>query len=413
MEMGDSMTELDQKIRDEFPVLRDRETVYLDNGATSQKPQCVIDAVQHYYEHYNANPMRGLYDISVEATDAYEESRRVVADFIHAAKPEEIIYTRNTTESMNLLAYSYGQKFLGEGDEIIVAVTEHHSNFLPWKEVATRNGAKIVWFDCEQDGELKPEKLQELVNEHTKLVAVTQLSNVIGRINDVKKFAEIAHSVGAVIVVDGAQSVPHMPVDVQDLDVDFLAFSGHKMFAPMGIGVLYGKMEHLKTMPPFFYGGEMIEYVFKDRVKYSDVPHKFEAGTVNVGGAIGLMEAIKFIQRYGWDVIMEREDDITRYAMEKIAKIPHVHVIGSQKPEEHHGLITFTIDDVHPHDIAAIFDSAHVAVRAGHHCAQPLHKHLGLFSTTRVSFAFYNNHDDIDAFIDCLSKIRGLMGYTD
>jgi cysteine desulfurase/selenocysteine lyase len=413
MEMGDSMTELDQKIRDEFPVLRDRETVYLDNGATSQKPQCVIDAVQHYYEHYNANPMRGLYDISVEATDAYEESRRVVADFIHAAKPEEIIYTRNTTESMNLLAYSYGQKFLGEGDEIIVAVTEHHSNFLPWKEVATRNGAKIVWFDCEQDGELKPEKLQELVNEHTKLVAVTQLSNVIGRINDVKKFAEIAHSVGAVIVVDGAQSVPHMPVDVQDLDVDFLAFSGHKMFAPMGIGVLYGKMEHLKAMPPFFYGGEMIEYVFKDRVKYSDVPHKFEAGTVNVGGAIGLMEAIKFIQRYGWDVIMEREDDITRYAMEKIAKITHVHVIGSQKPEEHHGLITFTIDDVHPHDIAAIFDSAHVAVRAGHHCAQPLHKHLGLFSTTRVSFAFYNNHDDIDAFIDCLSKIRGLMGYTD
>ena len=407
------MTELDRKIKDEFPVLRDRETVYLDNGATSQKPQCVIDAVSHYYEHYNANPMRGLYNLSVESTDAYEEARGVVADFIHAPQPENIIFTRNTTESMNLLAYSYGQKFLGAGDEIVVAVTEHHSNFLPWKEVATRNGASIVWFDCEQDGELRPDKLKELVNERTKLVAVTQLSNVIGRINDVKAFAEIAHEVGAVIVVDGAQSVPHMPVDVQALDVDFLAFSGHKMFAPMGIGVLYGKMELLEAMPPYLYGGEMIEYVFKDRVKYSEVPHKFEAGTVNVGGAIGLMEAIRFMQRYGWETIMRREADLTSYAMAKIAEIPHVNVIGSPDPKEHHGLITFTIDQVHPHDVAAIFDSEHVAVRAGHHCAQPLHKHLGLMSTTRASFAFYNNREDIDAFIACLAKIRGLMGYQD
>ena len=406
------MTELDKKIRQDFPVLRDRETVYLDNAATSQKPQCVIDAVRHYYEYYNANPMRGLYDISIEATDAYENARAQVARFINAHEASEIIFTRNTTESMNLLAYSLGAD-LKSGDEIVVAVTEHHSNFLPWKEVAARNGATIVWFDCEEDGYLNPDTLRELVNEHTKLVAVTQLSNVLGRINDVKTFAQIAHEVGAKIVVDGAQSVPHMPVDVVDLDCDFLAFSGHKMYAPMGIGVLYGKMELLKDMKPFMYGGEMIEYVFKDRVKYADVPHKFEAGTVNVGGAVGLVEAIKYIESYGWDTIISRENEITRYAMEKMAEIPHVNIIGSQDWHEHHGLITFTIDDIHPHDVAAIFDDAHVAVRAGHHCAQPLHKHLGLMSTTRVSFAFYNSLEDIDAFINCLRGIRGKMGYED
>lgn len=406
------MTELDKKIRQEFPVLRDRKTVYLDNAATSQKPQCVIDATRHYYEYYNANPMRGLYDISIEATDAYENARAQVARFINAHEASEIIFTRNTTESMNLLAYSLGAD-LKSGDEIVVAVTEHHSNFLPWKEVAARNGATIVWFDCEEDGYLNPDTLRTLVNEHTKLVAVTQLSNVLGRINDVKTFAQIAHEVGAKIVVDGAQSVPHMPVDVVDLDCDFLAFSGHKMYGPMGIGVLYGKMELLKDMKPFLYGGEMIEYVFKDRVKYADVPHKFEAGTVNVGGAVGLVEAIKYIESYGWDTIISRENEITKYAMEKMAEIPHVNIIGSQDWQEHHGLITFTIDDIHPHDVAAIFDDAHVAVRAGHHCAQPLHKHLGLMSTTRVSFAFYNTLEDIDAFINCLRGIRGKMGYED
>lgn len=406
------MTELDKKIRQEFPVLRDRKTVYLDNAATSQKPQCVIDATRHYYEYYNANPMRGLYDISIEATDAYENARAQVARFINAHEASEIIFTRNTTESMNLLAYSLGAD-LKSGDEIVVAVTEHHSNFLPWKEVAARNGATIVWFDCEEDGYLNPDTLRTLVNEHTKLVAVTQLSNVLGRINDVKTFAQIAHGVGAKIVVDGAQSVPHMPVDVVDLDCDFLAFSGHKMYGPMGIGVLYGKMELLKDMKPFLYGGEMIEYVFKDRVKYADVPHKFEAGTVNVGGAVGLVEAIKYIESYGWDTIISRENEITKYAMEKMAEIPHVNIIGSQDWQEHHGLITFTIDDIHPHDVAAIFDDAHVAVRAGHHCAQPLHKHLGLMSTTRVSFAFYNTLEDIDAFINCLRGIRGKMGYED
>ena len=407
------MTKEDLEIRAEFPVLENRKITYLDNSATTQRPPCVIKAVQDYYMNHNANPMRGLYDLSIEATDAYENARKTVADFIGAKSEKEIIFTRNTSESLNLLAYSYGMNFLKEGDEIVITIMEHHSNMLPWQQVAKHTGATLKYIYPEKDGYLSPEKFEEAITDRTKFVSVTQISNVFGRLNDVKKFAEIAHKVGAVISVDGAQSVPHIPVNVIDLDCDFLSFSGHKMFGPMGIGVLYGKKDLLEEMPPFLYGGEMIEYVTTEGATYNEVPHKFEAGTVNVGGAVGLEAAIKFMQRFGWETILKREDDVTAYAFSEMKKVPHVHILGADDPHDHHGILTFTIDGVHPHDIAAIFDEENVAVRAGHHCAQPLHKWLGSLSTTRASLAFYNTKEDVDRFIAALKKIRPSMGYED
>ncbi|SCW30821.1 cysteine desulfurase / selenocysteine lyase [Lachnospiraceae bacterium C10] len=407
------MTEKDQLIRKEFPILKNRNVIYLDNAATSQKPPCVIEAADQYYRMYNANPLRGLYALSVDATDAYENARKTVADFIGAARPEEIVFTRNASESLNLIAYSYARTFLKEGDEIICTIAEHHSNMLPWQQAAKVTGAKLTYLYCEKDGTLTPQMLEDIITERTKLVAVTQISNVFGRLNDIKGFAKVAHDHGAVLVADGAQSVPHVPVDVQDLDCDFLAFSGHKMFAPMGIGALYAKYDLLEKMPPFLYGGEMIEYVTTEGATYAEVPHKFEAGTVNVGGAVGLAEAIRFMQRFGWDLITKREEELTVYAMEKMKQYPYVHVIGSEDPKEHHGIITFKLDGVHPHDIAAIFDAHGIAVRAGHHCAQPLMKYLGTLSTTRASLAFYNNKEDIDAFVETLMQIRKEMGYAE
>ena len=395
-----------------FPVLEEQKVHYLDNAATTQKPGCVITAAANYYRQQNANPMRGLYALSIAATDAYENARKHVADFIHASDEAEIVFTRNATESLNLIASSYGECALSRGDEIIVTIAEHHSNFLPWRNAAKKAGADIVFFECEQDGTLSLDKFRLLLSSRTRIVAMTQLSNVFGRVYDVKEFAKATHEVGAVFVCDGAQSVPHVPVDVVDLDIDFLAFSGHKMYGPMGIGVLYGKKKLLDRMPPFLHGGEMIEYVTRDKVIYADVPHKFEAGTVNVGGAVGLDEAISFMERIGWSTIIKKEDELTSYAFERMVQLDHIHIVGSQDPKEHHGILTFTIDGVHPHDVAAIFDSEDIAVRAGHHCAQPLHKHLGLFSTTRASIAFYNTIEDIDAFITCLASIRGRMGYV-
>lgn len=404
----------DTEIRGQFPILKDRNVVYLDNAATSQKPPCVTDAVSQYYRMYNANPMRGLYELSVDATNAYEDSRKTVADFIHANRSEEIIFTRNASESLNLVAFTYGaDNVKGPEDEIIVSIAEHHSNMLPWRELAKRTGASLKYLECKSDGLMTPEDLERIISDKTKIVAITQISNVFGRVNDIKGMAKVAHNHGAVLVCDGAQSVPHIPVDVVGLDVDFLAFSGHKMFAPMGIGALYGKYELLDKMSPFLHGGEMIEYVTKDKVTYAEVPHKFEAGTVNVGGAVGLAEAIRFMERFGWDAIKCREDALTRFAFNRMKEIPHVNILGSDNADEHHGILTFTIDGVHPHDVAAIFNSQNIAVRAGHHCAQPLHQHLKSLSTTRASLAFYNNEDDIDAFIDCLKGIRGKMGYED
>ncbi len=406
------MTQQDKEILSEYPIFQNNQIHYIDNAATTQKPQCVIDAVKAYYEAMNANPFRGLYGLSVESTEAYEGAREAVREFIGAADTAEVVFTRNASESLNLVAYSYGMHELKEGDEMIVSIAEHHSNMLPWQMVARERGVKLTYFECGEDGRFSLEKFKALLNRNTRLVAMTQLSNLFGRAYDVKAFAAAAHEVGAVFVCDGAQSVPHMPVDVADLDVDFLAFSGHKMYAPMGIGVLYGKKRLLKKMPPFLYGGEMIDAVTREGAKYAELPHKFEAGTVNVGGAVGLHAAIDYIRRIGWDIIVDRENALTERAYRAMTEIPHVRVIGADASFEHHGILTFAIEGVHPHDVSAIFDEAGIAVRAGHHCAQPLHKHLGLFSTTRASFAFYNTEEDVDAFVDVLAKIRERMGYV-
>ena len=401
------------EIRKDFPILQNKEIIYLDNSATSQKPEQVINAVTDFYRNCNANPLRGLYDLAQTATEKYESARERVRQFIHAKSADEIIFTRNATESLNLVAYSYGSPVLKPGDEILVSIMEHHSDMLPWQEAAKRTGAVVKYLECDQQGKITEEDLKRAITEHTRIVAVTQVSNVLGVKNDIKAFAKICHEKGIAIVADGAQSVPHMPVDVQDLDVDFLAFSGHKMLGPMGIGVLYGKKEHLQKMPPFLTGGEMIESVSRDGAVFAQPPHKFEAGTVNAGGAAGLEAAIDYLENIGFDQIQKREDLLTEILLEEIKKIPFVHVMGSEDAKEHHGIVTFTVDGVHPHDVAAILDADHIAVRAGHHCAQPLMQHMGVMSSTRASLMFYNTEEEIEAFISSLKEIRRKMGYAE
>lgn len=397
--------------RNDFPLLMQNKIIYIDNAATSQRPQCVIDAEGDFYKNYNANPLRGLYSLSVEATEVYENAREAVRKFIGAEKSNEIIFTRNTTESLNLVAYSYGLSNVKKGDEIVVSIMEHHSDLLPWQMVAKTCGAELKFIECAKDGSIDLEKVKELITSRTKIVAMTQVSNVLGREYPVKEIAKLAHENGAVMVVDGAQSTPHMRVDVTDLDADFFAFSGHKLLAPMGIGVLYGKEELLEKMPPFLSGGEMIDSVTRTSAVYAELPHKFEAGTVNAAGAAGLKAAIDYIEKVGFDYIGEREIALTSRAIEKMKKIPHVNIIGSENADEHTGIVTFTIDNVHPHDISEILAADGIAVRAGHHCAQPLLTHLGLNSTARASFAFYNTEDEVDKFTDSVATIRERMGY--
>ena len=397
--------------RNDFPLLMQNKIIYIDNAATSQRPQCVIDAEGDFYKNYNANPLRGLYSLSVEATEVYENAREAVRKFIGAEKSNEIIFTRNTTESLNLVAYSYGISNVKNGDEIVVSIMEHHSDLLPWQMVAKTCGAELKFIECAKDGSIDLEKVKELITSRTKIVAMTQVSNVLGREYPVKEIAKLAHEKGAVMVVDGAQSTPHMRVDVTDLDADFFAFSGHKLLAPMGIGVLYGKEELLEKMPPFLSGGEMIDSVTRTSAVYAELPHKFEAGTVNAAGAAGLKAAIDYIEKVGFDYIGEREIALTSRAIEKMKKIPHVNIIGSENADEHTGIVTFTIDNVHPHDISEILAADGIAVRAGHHCAQPLLTHLGLNSTARASFAFYNTEDEVDKFTDSVATIRERMGY--
>ena len=405
--------------RKDFPLLSEigentvdgREWIYIDNAATSQKPAAVLDAEKQFYEKYNANPFRGLYELSEEATECYEEARKTVADFLHASCPEEIIFTRNATESLNLAAYTLSEYLLKPGDEIIVSIMEHHSNILPWQQAAKRYGATVKYLECDMDGTIPAERLENMITPHTKIAAITQISNVLGCKNDLKTFAEICHRHGVILVGDGAQSVPHIKVDVQGLGVDFLSFSGHKMLAPMGIGALYGKMEWLEKMPPFLTGGEMIEYVTRTGATYAEVPHKFEAGTVNAAGAYALGEAIRYIEGIGFEEITKREDELTALAMEEMKKNPYVHIIGSDRPEDHHGILSFTVQDVHPHDVAAILDSDKIAVRAGHHCAQPLLAYLKTPSTTRASLAFYNTEEEVLRFTQSLKTLRRRMGY--
>lgn len=395
----------------DFPLLRDNQLVYLDNAATAQRPEKVLLAEQEFYEKYNANPLRGLYSLGLAATEQYESAREKVRDFIHAKSEREIIFTRNTTESINLVAYSYGLSNLKTGDEILVTIMEHHSNLLPWQMVARQAGAKLVYLDCEQDGSFSEEAISKSISEKTKFAAIGFVSNVLGRRNPVEKIIKLVHKNGGVVLVDAAQAVLHENVDVTAMDADFLAFSGHKMMAPMGIGVLYGKEKLLESMPPFLTGGEMIESVTREDAVYAELPHKFEAGTVNGAGAVGLAAAIDYMNGIGMETIQKRESELTKMLFEGISRIPYVHILGSKKPKEHGGIVSFVIDGVHPHDIASILDDSQIAVRAGHHCAQPLLKHLGVMSSARVSLAFYNDEKDIERFLDCLASVRRRMGY--
>lgn len=399
-----------QKIRQDFPLLRDYGEAYLDNAATAQRPQCVLDAICDFYCNSNANPLRGFYPLSLAATDAYENSRARVARFIGAENPSEVIFTRNASESLNLVAYTYGLQNLKAGDEVAVSILEHHSNLLPWQMVCKKTGATLRYLDCEPDGSFSEQTLDEGINGKTKLVAVTHVSNVLGCVSPVGEIVERAHRVGAVVVLDGAQSVPHMPVNVTKLGVDFLAFSGHKLLGPMGIGVLWGKMELLEQMPPFLTGGEMIESVTRTGATYAEVPHRFEAGTVNAAGAVGLAAAIDYLERIGFTDMMAQEELLVARAMEGIAKIPGIQVLGSKDPRNHTGIVNFLVDGVHPHDVAEILESDGVNVRSGHHCAQPLLQHLGCRASTRASFLFYNTTDEVDRLVESLSTLRGRMG---
>ena len=396
----------DFKFFSEYPDL-----VYFDNAATTQKPNVVLERMVRYYESENANPLRGVYDLSVKATDAYENARARTAEFIGAESVSEIIFTRNASESLNLIAKSYGETFLKEGDEIVLTVMEHHSNLLPWQEVGKKTGAKLVFLEPDKTGFISDEEIKTKITEKTKLVSLAHISNVLGRKNPVEKVIKAAHDVGAVAVIDGAQAVPHTRVNVRELDADFYVFSGHKMLAPMGIGVVYGKKKLLNKMPPFLTGGEMIEYVELDSATYAEVPHKFEAGTVNVGGAVGLHAAMDYLDKVGFDYIEETELRLTKRLFEGMKALPYINIAGSEKTEEHNGIITFTIDDVHPHDSASILNDAKICVRAGHHCAQPLMKFLGFNSTLRASLYFYNTEEEVDRFLDSLTKVRGWLGY--
>jgi cysteine desulfurase/selenocysteine lyase len=397
--------------RQDFPLLRENPIVYLDSAATAQRPDVVVEAEMEFYRKYNANPLRGLYSLGIEATDRYEEARGCVAKFIHAASAKEIIFTRNATESLNLVAYSYGLSHLQKGDEIVVSILEHHSNQLPWRMVAEKTGAVVKYLECDRQGHILDADLQAAFSEKTKLVAVTQVSNVLGIRTPIDKIVALAKKSGAVVVLDAAQSTPHMEVDVQKLGVDFLAFSGHKLMAPMGIGVLYGRKELLSEMPPFLTGGEMIRTVTRDKVVYAELPHKFEAGTVNGAGAWALAAAIRYLQEVGYEQIQKQELLLTTQLMDGLKKVPHVQIQGSTDPKEHCGIVSFTIDGVHPHDVSSILDADGIAVRAGHHCAQPLMQQLGVMSTTRASMYFYNTEEDIEKLLASVQTIRRRMGY--
>ena len=408
---------VNEYLRD-FPILQTkmngRPIVYLDNGATTQKPETVIRAVADYCTYCNANPHRGAYELSIKATDIYERARVRTQQFIGAARPEEVVFTKNATEALNLVAYSYGLANVHEGDEIVITISEHHSNIVPWQFVAKSRGAVLKYIYLGEDGNLSEADIAEKITERTKIVAVTQVSNVLGLVNDVRAVADRAHAVGAVVVVDGSQSVPHIKVDVQAMDADFFAFSGHKMLSPMGIGVLYGKYDILDAMPPFLFGGDMIDYVGEQETTFAELPAKFEAGTQNVSGASGLIAAIDYLDKIGFDRIEAIERDLLSYALPQPRELPFVELYGCDSTRGNKtGIITFNVKDVHPHDVSTILDSYGVAIRAGHHCAQPLMRFLGQNATCRASFYLYNTHEDIDQFIAALKKVRGVLGYAD
>ena len=390
--------------KDEFPILQERKISYLDSGATTQKPQCVIDAIESYYKECNANPHRGAYSLSIEATEKYESTREKIAKFINAKNREEIIFSKNATESLNLIAYSYGLDNLKKDDEVVLSIMEHHSNLVPWQYVTKKTNSKLKFMYINKDYELSKEEIESKITDKTKVVGITHVSNVLGTINNVKKIIKYAHKKGAVVIVDASQSIPHMKIDVQDLDADFLVFSGHKMFAPLGIGVLYGKKELLNKMTPFLMGGDMIEYVYEQNTTFAPLPNKFEAGTQNVEGVIGLGAAIDYIEKIGYKEIQNVEAAITKYAVNELSKLDFLELYITPHLENHSSVISFNIKGVHPHDVASILDSNGVCVRSGNHCAQPLLRYLGMDSTCRASFSIYNTKEDVDNLVEALKK---------
>ena len=396
-------------IRKDFSILNNQNIAYLDSGATTQKPKQVIEAIDNYYDSANANPHRGAYKLSIKATEVYDEARQKVSNFINANSPEEIVFTRNATESINLIAYSYGLNNLKQNDKIVLSIMEHHSNLVPWQYVSKKTGANLEYMYLNQDGEIPLDEINNKIVPGVKIVGITHVSNVLGTINPVKEIAKKAHSVGAVVVVDASQSAPHIKVDVKDLDADFLVFSGHKMLSPLGIGVLYGKKELLEKMPPFLYGGDMIEYVYEQSATYAPVPTKFEAGTQNVGGAVGLSSAIDYLNNIRMENVEKIEKELISYAMEKLSELDFISIYGPKDLNKHAGVISFNVNGVHPHDVSSILDSLGVCIRSGNHCAQPLLRYMGLDSTCRASFYIYNTKEDVDRLIVALLKTKEIF----
>ena len=391
-------------IKKDFPLLENENITYLDSGATTQKPIQVIKAVEEFYQKYNANPHRGAYSLSVEATEQYENTRTKIAKFINARHREEIIFSKNATESLNLIAYSYGMDNLKKDDEVVISIMEHHSNLVPWQKVTKKTGSKLNYMYINDEFELTDEEIENKITDKTKIVGITHVSNVLGTINNVKKIIKYAHKKGAIVIVDASQSIPHMKIDVQDLDADFLVFSGHKMCAPLGIGVLYGKKEILNKMSPFLMGGDMIEYVYEQDTTFAPLPNKFEAGTQNVEGVIGLGAAIDYIENLGYDKIQEIEKEVLSYAREELSKLDFLDLYITPNENNHSSVISFNIKGIHPHDVASILDSEGVCVRSGNHCAQPLMRFLGIDSTCRASFYIYNTKEDVDKLVSALNK---------
>ena len=398
-----------EQIKKDFPLLENENITYLDSGATTQKPIQVIKAVEEFYQKYNANPHRGAYSLSVEATEQYENTRTKIAKFINAKHREEIIFSKNATESLNLIAYSYGLDNLKKDDEVVISIMEHHSNLVPWQKMTKQTGSKLNYMYINENYEITDEEIENKITDKTKIVGITHVSNVLGTINNVKKIIKYAHKKGAVVIVDASQSIPHMKIDVQDLDADFLVFSGHKMLAPLGIGVLYGKREILNKMTPFLMGGDMIEYVYEQETTFAPLPNKFEAGTQNVEGVIGLGAAIDYIENLGYDKIQEIEHEVIAYARQELSKLDYLTIYTTPNEENHSSVISFNIKGVHPHDVASILDSEGVCVRSGNHCAQPLMRFLGIDSTCRASFYIYNTKEDVDKLVKALDKAYNMF----
>lgn len=401
------------KIREDFPILKRRVNgkplVYFDNAATSQKPSVVIEAIRRYYSEYNANIHRGIHKLAEEATLAHEEAREKVAKFINANRTEEIVFVRNATEAMNLVAYTWGQTNIGSGDKIVLTIMEHHSNIVPWQLLAQKKNAKTEFVKIDEKGFLKLDEMREAIDENTKLVCVTHASNVLGTINPVSEIAKLAHNKGALVLVDAAQSVPHMRVNSREMDCDFMAVSGHKMLGPTGIGVLYGKTRLLENMPPFLGGGEMIKEVHTSGATWKDLPYKYEAGTPNIAGAIGLGAAVDYLRKIGMENVQEHEKEITGYAISKMSQVKGLTIYGPRDVEHRVGVVSFNLGDIHAHDLASIMDEEGIAIRSGHHCAQPLMEFLNIPAASRASFYIYNTKEEVDIFINALEKARKLF----